>query len=98
MKMSKRIMSILLSLLLFIPSVALLGTVDTSAYRSPEEIYDSVMGIENIPPSDFGEEKDPYGYGRYKDFMLVQQNELFVVKTNGSSQLKIFFIRSIVLF
>lgn len=86
MKMSKRIISILLSLLLFIPSVALLGTVDTSAYRSPEEIYDSVMGIENIPPSDFGEEKDPYGYGRYKDFMLVQQNELFVVKTNGSSQ------------
>ncbi len=86
MKTGKRLTAILLSLLLLIPSVALCGTIDASAYRSPVEIYDSVMGIENILPSDFSEEKDPYVYGKYNDFMLVRQNELFVVKTNGSSQ------------
>ncbi len=52
---------------------------------SGQDWYNQIMG-NNSAPADFGEDKDPFGYGLDKEFMLYKQQELFVYKTNGGSE------------
>lgn len=43
--------------------------------------YKRIMGVDSNPPSDWAVEKDPYGYGKNVDFMLLQQDELLINKS-----------------
>ncbi len=58
---------------------------DADLEEEAKKKYEEIMGISKKSPSDWGENKDPYGYGVGVDFNLVLQNELFVYKTNGSA-------------
>ena len=68
-----------LSLLLGFASI-----LPASAQGNGEEIYNRTMALADNPPSDYLVDKDPYGHGKNNDFMLLEQNELYVIKTNGS--------------
>lgn len=43
--------------------------------------YKRIMGVDSNPPSDWAVEKDPYGYGKMQDFMLLEQDELLINKS-----------------
>jgi hypothetical protein len=50
-----------------------------------EDIYESITGMADTPPSDWYQEKDPYGYGLNNMFFLNAQQELLLYQYNGHS-------------
>ena len=61
------------------------GKVEASK-NNGKKTYEEIMKLANNEPSDFKDNKDPYGKGEGNDFMLVTQNELFLLETDGSSK------------
>ena len=49
------------------------------------DTYTAVMNMANNPPSDWNQEKDPYGYGLGNDFFLNSQQELLLYRYRGHS-------------
>ncbi|MBR4470207.1 MAG: hypothetical protein IKS54_02685 [Erysipelotrichaceae bacterium] len=58
---------------------------DEEEKTAGERAYEEVEALASNPPSTWDNEYDPYGYKVGEDFMLMSQDELFVLKTDGGS-------------
>ena len=56
-----------------------------AAGMTPQAIYQRLMDAGRQEPDDWTSDKDPYGYGIDNDFMLITENELATLKSNGRS-------------
>lgn len=87
MKWTKRISSAMLSAVMVAGLFA--GAVPTkkaeAGTNTGRALYEKIMAMGNTKPSDYSEDKDPYGHGN-NQFMLATQEELFVLKSNGDSK------------
>ncbi|MBR0139381.1 MAG: hypothetical protein IJM17_03735, partial [Firmicutes bacterium] len=57
---------------------------DSSSYANGESIFNRIENMASQAPDDFDVQKDPYGHGMNKEFMLATQDELFVIQGNGT--------------